>query len=36
MSTLTTKQTKQLLDRPRMLQAARVHLGITGVQPNVI
>ena len=35
MPTLTTKQTKQLLARARM-QRARVHLGMNGVQPNVI
>ena len=32
---LTAKQTKQLLARARM-QRARVHLGLNGVQPNVI
>ena len=32
---LTAKQTKQLLARARM-QRARVHLGMNGVQPNVI
>ena len=32
---LTAKQTKQLLAKARM-QRARVHLGMNGVQPNVI
>jgi RNA-binding protein YhbY len=32
---LTSKQTKQLLARARM-QRARVHLGLDGIQPNVI